>query len=166
MSIIDTLVTNRTQADVSALAAALARCSAGTGTLADLQLIRSTASKGAYSCTDLNRVGAALAYVAGRLNAEAGAALRLSPKTDWAETDEPAASRLAYYLQMVRTVRDALAAAPSTPAAPERMAGLTAAGANAIEQILVDLDGLITNMTAAFRHCGVPRCGTTGGLMR
>ena len=166
MGVINTLVTDRTRADVSVLAAALARCRAGTGTPADLQLIRSTANKGAYNYTDLNRVGAALAYVAGRLNAEAGAALRLSPKTDWAETDEPAASQLAYYLQMVHAVRDALAAAPSTPAAPERMAGLTAAGANAIEQILVDADALITNMAAAFRHCGVPSCGGMGGLMR
>lgn len=164
MSIIDTLVTDRTASDNDMLAAALERVNSGTGTAGDMELILNPDNKGAYNYTDFNRVGAALAYVAARLN-DAGAFLRISPKTDWAEGDEPTASQLAYYLQMLHAVRGELATLPTTPVAPDSMDNMTYNDANNIEQILVDLDELLTKMTTAYRNCGAAVCGI-GGLIR
>lgn len=164
MSIMDTLVTDRTAADKETLAAALARVNSGAGTAGDMELILNPDNKGAYNYTDFNRVGAALAYVAARLNA-AGAFLRLSPKTDWTEGDEPTASQLAYYLQMLHAVRGELATLSTTPVAPDSMDNMTYNEANDIEKILIDIDELITKMAAAYRHCGAAVCGI-GGLIR
>ena len=105
-----------------------------------------------------------MAYVAARLN-DAGAFLRLSPKTDWAEGDEPTASQLAYYLQMLHAVRGELATLQTTPVAPDSMDNMTYNEANNIEQILVDIDELLTKMATAYRHCGAAVCGI-GGLIR
>ena len=164
MSRIDTLVTDRTASDKDRLVAALERVNSGAGTAGDMELILNPDNKGAYNYTDFNRVGAALAYVSERLNA-AGAFLLLSPKTDWAEGDEPTASQLAYYLQMLRAVRGELATFPNTPVAPDSMDNMTYNEANNIEQILVDIDELLTKMAAAYRHCGAAVCGI-GGLIR
>lgn len=165
MSIMDTLVTDRTAADKETLATALARVNSGAGTAGDMELILNPYNKGAYNYTDFNRVGAALACVAARLNA-AGAFLRLSPKTDWAEEDEPAELQVTYYLQMLRTVRAELAVLATTPAVPASTDNMTHNDANGIEQILLDVDELLTKMAAAYYHCGMVSCGGTGGLIR
>lgn len=164
MSIMDTLVTDRTAADKETLAAALARVNSGAGTAGDMELILNPDNKGAYNYTDFNRVGAALAYVAARLNA-AGAFLRLSPKTDWTEDDEPTASQMTYYLQMLHAVRAELAVLATTPAVLASTDHMTYNDANDIEQILLDVDELISKMAAAYRHCGAAVCGM-GGLIR
>ena len=89
MSIMDTLVTDRTQADVDA-----------------------RNDKGTYNASDLNRVGAAVAYVAGRL-LECGTSVDVSPKQDWPESDTPTASQMERYRSDVAALRDALAAMPN-----------------------------------------------------
>ena len=74
MSIIDTLITDRTQADVDA-----------------------RNGKGTYNESDLNRVAAAMNYVAGRLES-AGYDPHISPKTDWKDDDWVDPSAQAVYL--------------------------------------------------------------------
>ena len=130
MSIMNTLITDRTQADVDA-----------------------RNDKGTYNASDLNRVGSAVAYVAGRL-LECGTSVDVSPKQDWSESDTPTASQLERYRSDVAALRDALAAIPTTPQAPATMDGLTWSGANAIEKILQDTDVLISNLKAAWFFSG------------
>ena len=54
------------------------------------------------------------------------------------------------YLADVAALRAALAVLPTTPEVPPDMVKLTYAEANSIEQILKDLDQLLTNMAAAW----------------
>lgn len=131
MSIIDTLITDRTG--------------------------------GYYNATDLNRVGAAVAYVRDRLSA-AGYSVSVKPKTDWQAGDAPTTTQMAQYAADVAAIRAVLAVYTSTPATPPDMDGLTAAEANNIEQILTDVDGLITKMMAAYTHSGMMHAGQ-GGLI-
>lgn len=130
MSIIDTLVTDRTQADVDA-----------------------RNEKGTYNASDLNRVGAAMNYVAALLR-EQGYDPHISPKTDWKNEDwvDPAAQ--AVYLGDLSDLRKQFAMMASTPQVPADMEGLTYTEANDIEKILTDIDRLITNMTAAWFYSG------------
>lgn len=124
------LVTDRTQADVNA----------GN-------------SKGTYNASDLNRVGAAMNYVADRLRS-AGYDPHISPKTDWKDDDwvDPAAQ--AVYLGDLAELRKQFAMMKSTPEVPPRILattinsgdGLTYSLANDIEQILMDIDDAITRM--------------------
>lgn len=138
MSIIDTLVTDRTLSDVLAENA-----------------------KGTYNASDLNRVGATMNYVAGRLRA-AGYDPHISPKTDWKNNDwaDPAAQ--AVYLGDLAELRKQFAMMKSTPEVPPRILatgintndGLTHTWANDIERILEDVDALLTNISAAWFFSG------------
>ena len=130
MSIMDTLITDRTQADADA-----------------------RNDKGTYKASDLNRVGAAVAYVAGRL-LECGTSVDVSPKQDWSESDTPTASQLERYRSDVAALRDALAAMPTMPQAPNTMENLTWSKANDLEKILQDTDVLISNLKAAWFFSG------------
>lgn len=109
--------------------------------------------KGAYNAYDLNRVAAAIHYVADRLT-ECGERIVVTPKTDWLENEIPTPAQLAAYLAEVTTIRGALAVMPTTPEVPADMEGFTYDEANNIEQILLDVDLLITNMSLAWFYSG------------
>lgn len=109
--------------------------------------------KGAYNASDMNRVGEAVAYVAGRFNGF-GYNIQVSPKTDWTVEDIPTASQMADYLSYVKALRNAVPVRNDTPAAPADMDGLTHQEANDIEQILLDVDALIFNIAAAWYYSG------------
>lgn len=106
-----------------------------------------------YNASDLNRVGAAVQYVASRFAAQ-GYMVTVSPKTDWLASDIPTASELEMYRQNIAALRALLAVMPTTPEAPDSMAGLTYTEANDIEQILLDLDTLLTNAALAWYQSG------------
>lgn len=110
-------------------------------------------AKGFYNASDLNRVGAAVRYVAERFAAQ-GYAVTVHPKTDRTENDIPTVSELETYRQNIATLRALLAVMPTTPEAPDSMAGLTYTEANNIERILLDLDTLLTNAALAWYQSG------------
>ena len=130
MSIIGTLITDRTQADVDA-----------------------RNSKGTYNASDLNRVGSAMNYLADRLK-EYGYDPHISPKTDWKDDDwvDPAAQ--AVYLGYLAELRSQFAMMQTTPNVPPDMEKLTYQEANAIEKILEDIDRLLTNAAQAWFYSG------------
>ena len=153
MTIIDTMITDRTEADVKALEALTARINAGTTTADDWAEFLAPGHKGGYNYEDLNRVGAAVEYLAGRLK-DAGYSVPIQPKTDWVEADSPTPAQMADYLLQNQALRDAFVVLPTTPALPADMEGLTPSEANAIEESLVDIDRLLTNMAAAWFYSG------------
>lgn len=146
------LITDRTQADadrVSYLAQKVAKKTATDTEIAEYL----TDLKGAYNASDLNRVGAAVEYVAGRLN-EYGYLVSVEPKKDWVMGDIPTPSQMTAYLNDVSKLRAMLTVAQTTPEVPEDMEKLTWQEANDIEQILVDLDAMLTRMAAAWFYSG------------
>lgn len=145
------LITDRTQADIDAVRALAAK---GWAAMTDTEKAAWTAGlKGAYNAEDLNRVGAAVAYVAGRL-ADAGYHAPVAPMQDWQMQDIPTPAQMQRYLADISTIRAALAVMPSTPEAPASMDKLTYSAANAIEQILLDADALITKLISAYYYSG------------
>lgn len=189
MSIIDTLITDRTQSDVFALQQLLSvdsfywTAAQKTAFLAGL--------KGAYNETDLNRVEGAVDYLCGLLQdwpaeRDAYAAARnvaiddifavpydpddydLETKTTWQEGDYLSQSDLERYLSNVETLTTALVAA--YPTLPDGMDNINEADANHIEEALLLLyqalvaekervKDLIDNTESSFLHCGQPHCG-------
>lgn len=160
-TIIDTLITNRTQADVERVQALAAKGFAAM--TADEQAEWLIGMKGAYNASDLNRVGTALNYLAVRLDTICGRSITWTAKTDWAVTDIATASQAAEYRQHIQDIRNALTYPAGTPDAPE-LNRLTYTGANNIERILVLCEELIDNITKAFRYTGAAECAT-GGLI-
>ena len=146
------LITDRTQADVERVVYLTGRVSAGTATAAELAEWQSDL-KGAYNASDLNRVGAAVAYVAGRLTGY-GYVVSVSPRQDWQGADIPTPESMTAYLADVAALRAPLTVAAGTPEVPEDMEQLTWKEANDIEKILVDVDELLTRMAAAWFYSG------------
>ena len=114
--------------------------------------------KGAYNASDLNRVGNAVVYVAGRLT-KAGYLVPVSPKIDWTASDIPKESDMRTYLSDVDILRNALTVIPGTPEVPEDMERLTYKEANDIERILLAVDGLITKMINSYFYSNEIFCG-------
>lgn len=127
---ITTLVTDRTAVDVA------------QGT-----------DKGFYNASDLNRVGAAVEYVAGRF-AALGYACPVTVKKDWLTSDTPTQRQMETYRQNIVTLRGQIAVMASTPETPASMAGLNYVKANDIEQILLDLDALIDKLIKSWYFSG------------
>lgn len=160
-TIIDTLITDRTQADVERVRKLAAK---GFSTMTAAEQAEWLAGmKGAYNASDLNRVGTALNYLAGRLASICGKSIAWTAKTDWAVTDIITASRAAEYRRQIQDIRDALAYPAGTPDVPQ-LARLIYIGANDIERILALCEDLIVNVAKSFRHTGAAECAA-GGLL-
>lgn len=160
-TIIDTLITDRTQADVERVKELAVKGFAGM--TADERAEWLAGMKGAYNAADLNRVGTAMNYLAGRLGAICGRSITWTAKTDWAVTDIITASQAEAYRKQVQSIRDALTYPAGTPDAPE-LGRLTYTGANDIERILTLCEELIVNAAKSFRHTGAAEC-VAGGLL-
>lgn len=160
-TIIVTLVTDRTQADVERVKALATKGFAAM--TVDEQAEWLAGMKGAYNAADLNRVGTALNYLAARLSSICGKRIAWTAKTDWAVTDIITASQAAEYRQQIQDIRDALAYPAGTPDVPQ-LARLTYTGANDIERILALCEDLIVNVAKSFRHTGAAECAA-GGLL-
>ena len=117
--------------------------------------------KGSYTASDLNRVGAAMNYVADRLKAQ-GYDPHISPKTDWKDGDWVTPAAQVVYLGDLVELRKQFALYETTPEVPPRILatainsndGLTYTWANDIEQILMDIDVLLTNIAAGWLYSG------------
>ena len=116
--------------------------------------------KGSYNATDLNRVGAAVKYIAERFSGY-GYAVSVSPKADWSESVTPTASQMETYRGNIASLRAVIAVMAATPETPETMRALNYVKANNIERILQDLDTLITNMEQAWFFSGDLYAGET-----
>lgn len=115
--------------------------------------VENETDKGFYNATDLNRVGAAVEYIAGRFTA-LGYACPVTVKKDWLTSDAPTQRQMETYRQNIVTLRGQIAVMQSTPNAPASMAGLNYVRANDIEQILLDLDALIDKLIKSWYFSG------------
>ena len=108
--------------------------------------VASKTAKGFYNATDLNRVGAAVEYVAERFQA-LGYHCPVQVKKGWSESDTPTADQMETYRQKIAVMQ-------STPETPATIRQLDYIRANNIEQILVDLDRLLTNIEKSWYFSG------------
>lgn len=143
------LITDRTQADVDGVIAALSRIEAGRGTPADVLLLSD--NKGSYNYTDLNRVAGAVLYVAEELEAN-GYSVTVTAKQGWAETDIPTQADIDQYLADIAEIRSALPVPANIPKAPTMP--LDYRKANDIESILILVDQLVQNIAKSWFYSG------------
>lgn len=151
MSIIDTLVTDRTYEDVQLWQTMKALGWAGMNPTQQAQW--TAGLKGAYNATDLNRVNEAMEYLASVFSSY-GYAVTLQPVPTWFVGEIPNEAQMSVYLANVAALRAVLDMPPTTPAVPVDMALLTYIEANNIEQILVDINRLLLNAAEAWFYSG------------
>lgn len=145
------LITDRTKADVDR--AAFLAGIAWEDMTDDERAEFAENLKGYYNASDMNRVDAAVEYLRNRFLGQ-GYAPQVTTQTDRTDEGLPAEPDFITYLANVRNLRSQLAVKPTTPALPTTMRGLDYQGANAIEQVLKDLDELLTNAALAWCYSG------------
>lgn len=92
-------------------------------------------------------------YVAARLR-EQGYDPHISPKADWTDSDWVTPADQAVYLGDLAELRKQFTMMASTPEVPPDLEKLNYIEANNIEQILVDIDALLTNIAAWWLYSG------------
>lgn len=147
------LITDRTLSDVEAVRSLTAAIKAGTATEEQVSSYLNEIHKGAYTYLDLNRVEAAVLFVARRL-LEFGYMSSLPRTESWSVTDKPNADDFARYFHNVKMLRDAITVWDSTPETPNTIVGFDFNKANALEQILVDVDYILTQISQAWFYSG------------
>lgn len=150
MSVIDTLITDRAQADVDAVKALSAR-DMSEWTPAEVTAYLA-GMKGAYNASDINRVGQACTYLY-NLITEMGYFVPdySALKTDWAVSDVPTSAQMQTYITTIAALKAVWSAAQAIPAT---MDSLGYEGANNIEKLLIEVDGQITRISAIFIRSG------------
>ena len=167
MNIIDTLITDRTQADKERVEELAAK---GYDAMSVAEKAEwDEGMKGSYNASDLNRVETAVAYLAELLLALSDGlksyassngvawdaffdvpydknSYYLTTKTDWSQLDIPTPEHMARYLENVKALRSALDYATSD--LPRSMDNLTIDSANAIEKALNGLYVAISEFDA------------------
>ena len=145
------LITDRTQADVERYSEL--RLKYLSGMTADEKTEWGTQLKGAYNYTDMIRVESAVEYVANRLT-EAGYVVIPVIKKNWSAADKPTLADFNRYMKNISDIRSALTTYETTPGAPTTDKKLSFQVANDIEQILTDVDDLISKMISAYFYLG------------
>jgi hypothetical protein len=159
MSIIGTLITNRTTADLARARELAEKVRTETATTKELAEWNSAKLRGWYNYTDLNRVTTAMEYLAGRLSdlgyANVYKAVEIAPgRTVWQEDDRADADKLQAYLGNAKALRRVFGTAA---ALPDNLRKITVADANHLEQMLVDVEATIARVIQS-----LPRWGSFG----
>jgi hypothetical protein len=150
---LENLITDRSLSDVDTVKALAEAIKAGTATEEQVRQYLDVNHKGAYTYRDLNRVEDAVYYVATRLK-EYGYLHTLPPVRQWAIEDKPNLQDFGRYFGNVAMIRQAIAVWASTPETPYSVGGFDVNEANALEQILVDVDQVLNYIKDAWFFSG------------
>lgn len=155
MSIIETLITNRTQDDVSEYFAIADRFKNKTYTSEDLSRWNEGKLKGTYNLSDLNRVIEAVEYLSSLFNSE-GYKDYVVPLNKFNEQSEPNFSELETYIKNVEKIRSVFNTYGITPSSAIK---LTITGANEIEKILIAADDELRRVKSSYVYSNQVYCG-------
>lgn len=153
MSVLDTLVIDRTQADVARTSELARKINRGEATAEEIAEYPVVLEKGSYTATVLNRVGSAMLYCELILN-DAGIAVALvNVKTNWSNTDLSTDSQMQNYLENLTALKTALNSPTYFPQLPSGMSGLNYDSANRIEMLLKEIELELERIYAAMVTC-------------
>ena len=145
------LVTNRTERDVERWRLLHSK---GWDALTEAEKAEWRAGlKGAYNYEDMNRVENAVMFIANRLG-DAGYFVAPVVHLEWSVGDHPTKEDMRRYFGNIALLRSMLPLYSTTPAAPTTENKLDYLAANAIEQILSDLDRQISAINQSWYYAG------------
>lgn len=110
--------------------------------------------KGRYTYTDMNRVENAVKDLSDRFVEIGYLAAPLTVKTDWNRWSAPTVSDFNRYYGNIASLRALVAGYPTTPDVPTVNRRLDYSMANDIEQILEDLENIITKLPQSWYYAG------------
>lgn len=143
------LITDRTAADVEQVRRLAQK---GLANMTEIEKEEWLAGlKGAYNATDLNRVEAAVDYVARRL-IPTGYIMDYTAKTNWQKTEYMSPTEAERFLGNIQKIRDGLVTGYEFPQVPTDLNKMTYQEANDIERILVLVNAIIDNVLSGYYY--------------
>lgn len=115
--------------------------------------------RGRYSYTDMNRVESAVYALSQRFYEKGYLDAPLSVKTDWDVWDVPTVADMRRYLNNISVLRGLVTVYPTTPEVPSLQQQFDYERANDIEQILIDVDQMITAIPQSWIYAGEIKSG-------
>lgn len=113
-----------------------------------------TATKGMYTHNDLNRIETAIELLSLRMYTLGYIDSLLEVKKDWSYQDDIWRDDMVRILGNVSTLRNSVVVYPTTPMTPNINRKLDYVMANEIEQILIDIDDIISKRIQSRHHVG------------
>lgn len=110
--------------------------------------------KGRYNHTDLNRVESAVQRLSARLLELGHPHTPPVVKTDWVASDSPTRDDFDRYFGNVLLLRGLIPVYPNTPDAPTTNKNFDYIKANALEQILADIDKITEGISSTWCFAG------------
>lgn len=155
-SIIDDLITDRTQADVEKIKQLKQKIMQGGGintlTEEEKQDYFATVVKGAYNYTDLNRIGEACAYLYRILKEQGYSSWGYVPlKTDWTVEDIPNKNDMETYINTLAALKNVF---QNNNEIPQSMRFLDFNGANNIEKMLIEVKRIYDLLFPSYFYSG------------
>ena len=147
------LITNRTVVDVARVLELETLFKNGMATDEQKREYLDVNHKGAYNYRDMNRVEEAVNFVATELR-DYGYLDTIPEQREWSVESIPTASDWDSYFGNVAAIRNAVTVWEDTPDAPRSVIGFDVDKANALEQILVDVDDVLAHIKAAWFFSG------------
>lgn len=158
MSVIDTLITDRTAADITEAKRIRDKIlEVGlSGLTSEERSAWFGGMKASYNYKDLNRVGEAVNFLCAELN-QMGFTVSVTGKTDWTISDSATPAQMQTYLKNLDVLKAVLPV--TTEPTPDTMRWLTIAKMNTIEKILLDIGTMVKNIQHAWFRSGEIYCG-------
>ena len=110
--------------------------------------------KGRYTATDMNRVESAVESLSARCVEMGYLSAPLTVKTNWDMWSVPTREDMIRYLGNVETLRNVVTLYATTPNAPTIHQKFNYERANDIEQILLDVDEMLTSIPQSWFYAG------------
>ena len=152
------MVFDRTQADVDDANQIIAKLNHGIMLTAKEQELYDAGLKGRYNYTDVNRVEAKAAELAGLLQRN-GYPVELETRTDWTGADEMRYDDIVRYIDNIRRIRECFDGMSNMPPAVPLTRWLDYAAANDIERTLWVVESAIDSIAAYLRRSGTFTAG-------
>ena len=120
---------------------------------------RPTATRGMFTHNDLNRIETAIELLSLRLNRLGYMDSTVEVKRDWSYKDDIWIDDMGRILNNVQMLRQSITVYPTTPKVPTINRKLDYTVVNDIEQILIDLDDIISKYIQSRHYVGETYCG-------
>lgn len=161
-----TLITDRSESDVDFAISILKKANKNEASQEEIQNLYNGLLKGLYDFSDLNRVNSCMEFLVSRLS-NAGYLISVFLTGPYDREETPTRTEIEQYRKNISAIRNVLTLDKYIPNTPDSMSNLTVYEANAIEQILIAVNGTLDRIEKNIDlgwALGVANVGLYGGV--
>lgn len=153
MTILDTLITDRSDSDARLYNLLKDKIQQRTATAEEWSLWETAQLKAAYNACDLNRIAKAIDYIS-ELITSYGCMVNGSPKSDWEQGDIPSPDEIKEFNKAIQSILNSFPPTDPSISPPKAMSNMTIKMANDLEKLFIGIPGTLERISSAYEYCG------------